>query len=737
MPIQVFFYSSLSVFLTCQTKHSHKMQRHSPHQSRHQKSMGIQHRKKLPLMDFSMKPPGRKAPITHDFFRVEPRQGGNYLYKTEVRVLYDDKNLYFGVFCKDSLGKKGVRVQDFRRDYSFNQNDGFWIQLDPQNLKRYCMSFQTTPLGTQRDLQVFDDSFFDSDWDALWDVRTQITPDGYFAEFAIPFKSLRYEKPNPEDSLSWGITFSRFARRDYEQTVFPKIPQAFSPYRMTYAAQLKGIQAPPPSINLRVQPYTLTQYDRTSREEGITDNFNVKFGGDIKWAVTPHSILDMTFFTDFAQADVDRAVNNLTRFNIFFPERRQFFLENSGIWAGADVGGIKPFFTRSIGLDGGFNANPLDIQVGLRFVDRTIKRNLGGLYVRQEASSMTGPSNFWVGRYSKNFGKQNNVGLMLTHRLDEADPSRELKEVNNTTLTIDGLVRPKDAITIQYMVSGSRDDTNDSLGTAGSIFVGYSPNNMYWGWLTKWVSPEYNSRMGFVFQNDVIQHNPGGYFIIRPKKKKWKWIRRWDPGFFINYYHNASDGEFQQADMYIFPVFLLLQNGGLIEWALFPNWQNINFNFSPLGLEIEQGDYFYLTQRVRFRSDASRKFSGSVQFQWGDYFDGKLNTLTTGVRYAPIPNIAATLDYEWNQFKSVGVDDTDQNIHLVTAGLRLAYNPRWLLSTFYQYNSFNQQGRWNIRASWQFAPLSFVYLVWNDSQFRNTAIRDQSGIAKITYLKQF
>ncbi len=678
------------------------------------------------------------APVVEDFFRIEPRQGGDYRYPTQVKILYDQNHLYFGVFCQDSLGKEGIRVQDFRRDYSSFNNDGFFIQLDPQNLKRYCMSFQATPLGTQRDLQVFDDSFYDTDWDALWDVRTSVTDEGYFAEFAIPFKSLRYDRPEPGDSLSWGITFSRMARRDFEQTVFPKIPQAFSPYRMTYAAQLKGIQAPPPALNLRIQPYVLGQYERAVDASGeISDDYDLKIGGDIKWAVNPSSVLDLTFLTDFAQAEVDRAVNNLSRFNIFFPERRQFFLENSGIWAGADVNGIKPFFTRRIGLDGGFNARPLDIQAGLRFVNRTEKRSWGGLYVRQEASATTGPSNFWVGRYLQNFGTQNNVGLMLTHRLDEAKGEEGLPAINNSTLTLDGLIRPKDEITIQYLVSGSRDNTNDSLGTAGSVFLGYSPNNMYWGWVSKWVSPKYNSRMGFVFQQDVIQHNPGGYFIIRPKQKKWQWIRRWDPGLFVNFFQNASDGAFQQAEIYLFPVFLLLQNGGLIEWALFPTWQRIDFDFRPLGLRIDQGDYFYFTQYVLFRSDASRKLSGNLQYQWGEYYDGKLNTLSAGLRYAPIPHIATTLDYEWNRFREVGNENQDLDAHLITGGLRLAYNPRWLLSIFYQYNSFDTQGRWNVRASWQFAPLSFVYLVWNDQQFRDTEVRNQSAVAKITYLKQF
>ena len=276
----------------------------------------------------------QSAPVTSDFFRVEPRQGGNYLYQTFVKVLFDDKHLYFGVFAEDSLGRKGIRVQDLRRDFTWGENDIFGIQLDPQNLKQYCVSFQTTPYGSQRDMQNFNDENTDNDWNALWRVRTTRTDSGYFAEFAIPFKSIRYEERVAGDSTKWGITFNRLARRDYEQTVFPEIPQSFSPYRMTYAAELKGLELPRPSTNIRIAPYLLYQYNRV--RDGATDliEHQPKIGGDVKVAITPRAVLDLTAYTDFAQAEVDRAVNNLERFNIFFPERRQFFLANFS-WSGA------------------------------------------------------------------------------------------------------------------------------------------------------------------------------------------------------------------------------------------------------------------------------------------------------------------------------------------------------------------------------------------------------------------
>jgi hypothetical protein len=230
------------------------------------------------------------APVISDFFRIEPRQGGPYLYETRVQIVYDDKHLYVGAFCRDSLGKKGARAQDLRRDFAWGENDIFYVQLDPQNLKRYCVSFQTTPYGNQRDKQVFDDRLNDQDWDALWRVRTTITDSGWYAEFAIPFKSLRYDKPQT-DSVSWGITLGRLARRDYENTVFPAIPQSFSAYRMTYAAQLKGLILPPPGINIRINPYGLFQTATNTNSSGQkTTQQEWKAGGEVKWAVNPSTV---------------------------------------------------------------------------------------------------------------------------------------------------------------------------------------------------------------------------------------------------------------------------------------------------------------------------------------------------------------------------------------------------------------------------------------------------------------
>jgi len=679
----------------------------------------------------------RAFPV-QDFFRTEPRQGGDIRYQTQVCFLYDEKNIYVGAFCQDSAGLKGIRVQDLRRDFSWGENDIFGVALDPQNLKQYAQAFQTTPYGNQRDFQNFNGNNFDTGWNTLWKVRTKRTSEGYTAEFAIPFKTLRYDKPEDGKPVEWGITLVRYARRDIEVSTFPAIPQAFTPYRMTYAAKLTGIEVPPPSANVRVEPYTLFQYDNIQTGGDIDTSRNGKLGGDIKWAINPRSVLDLTFNTDFAQADLDRAVNNLERFNIFFPERRQFFLENSGIWAGSSQRAIRPFFSRRIGLQGNFNAAPAPIDVGARFTQRTDKQAIAGLFVRQRATPNSAASNFGVARYLRNYGRENNVGLMVTHRLDEASSQLGLAANNNTTVTIDGQIRPKSQWDIQYMLTTSIDEGSGEVGYAGRIFAGNSSNKFYYGWSTEFIDANYLPAMGFVRQNDLISHNPGGYYIWRPKKLNW--IRRWDPGVFASFNHDASNpARFQQASLYIFPVYLWFKDNSFLEFSISPTWQNINFDFAPLGIPIAQDNYFYNRYLIRYNTDQSKKWSASTSYSFGRFYNGVRNTAFFSGRLAPIPQAALTFDYEYIDLKNVGEDRQDLVTHLLTAGARFALNPRVQLSVFYQYNSFDGQGRWNVRGSWKYQPLSFLYIVFNDSRINSELdpFQEQQFISKLTWVKQF
>ncbi|MEO1032503.1 MAG: hypothetical protein AAFX55_13920, partial [Bacteroidota bacterium] len=175
------------------------------------------------------------------------------------------------------------------------------------------------------------------------------------------------------------------------------------------------------------------------------------------------------------------------------------------------------------------------------------------------------------------------------------------------------------------------------------------------------------------------------------------------------------------------------------EASFTPTWQNINFDFSPLGIAIDQDNYQYTRYTLRYNTDQSKKLSGAFSYNFGNFYNGTRNTIRASARYAPIPQVAMNVDYEHNNINGLGLNNSNLDTDLYTANLRLALNPRVQLSTFYQYNSFDEQGRWNVRFSWEYQPLSFIYIVFNDIEIDafNPVSRSRQFISKITFLKQF
>lgn len=268
----------------------------------------------------------QQTPPIDGFTQMEPQQGEPGTYGTLVRVVYDDDALYISAVCDQP--RATVRVQNLERDFSFDDNDLFGVAIDGILDQRSALAFQVTPRGNQRDLEVIDGSEFNSDWDASWETQTRIEEDRWLVEIAIPWRTLRYR--DGADRL--GVVFGRNIRHLNEITAYPPVPRVFSIYRMAYQGELVGLRAPSPTANIQIHPYSLADYTDSGDSES-----DIEFGGEVKWAISPDTVLDITVNTDFAQAEVDRQVVNLDRFSVFFPERRQFFLEvGRNSWSPSD-----------------------------------------------------------------------------------------------------------------------------------------------------------------------------------------------------------------------------------------------------------------------------------------------------------------------------------------------------------------------------------------------------------------
>ncbi len=682
------------------------------------------------------------AKTVSNFVQVEPQQGEKANHDTEIRMLYNQSFLYIAAFCKDSAGKTQIRAPDMRRDFDFRSHDLLGISIDAFNDKRNAMTFITNPYGTQRDLLSFDDQLYDTDWDGLWRVRTHRTDEGWIAEIAIPWQTLRYPKTD-KTLQTWGINFFRTHRKSNESSGWSPFPRAFSALRMEYAGLLKDIEPPPPSPNVRVQPYLLGVSDKyNGNEVGYDQNASVKVGGEVKWAVNSNTVLDLTANTDFAQADADRQVNNVTRFSVFFPERRQFFLENASLFAAGLapeddlVGGsmrIQPFFSRKIGLDD--RGNPIPIDAGARWVSRSLKRNYGGILMRQRGNEENGAANFAVARYSNNIGKQNRIGGIMTMKNKETIATSA--GYTNWTGAVDGFFRLSQKLSLNMMAVGASSTNGTGRGLAGFAQFSYR-SNQFTGWSTNTiVTKDFNSEMGFVSRLDVISSSTGGFAIWRPTWKP-KQVRNFEPGLFTEVYFQASTGKLQEYNININPIWIALQNGGSFGAFITPIYQRIDEVFSPLGIDIQAGSYNYLRYALLMGNDPSKKFSYFINYEGGGYYDGKLNTFSARVRTSPVPHFSIALTYEDNKFREVGIEKMNESVKLVGVESRMALNPRLQLISFYQHNTSQNREIWNVRLAWEFKPLSFVYLVFNQRSYQSTE-RQQSQhlIGKISYLKQF
>lgn len=678
------------------------------------------------------------AKATTSFVQIEPQQGLAPNFETEVRVLYNRQYLYFGFICHDTAGKGAIRATDFRRDFNVRSHDHVAIAIDGFNDGRNAMAFLANAYGVQRDVLVFDDIFTDLDWDGLWKVRTTRNEKNWMVEIAIPWQTLRYRKS--KDSVQqWGFNMYRTRRLSNEIDAFSPYPRNFSLTRMMYAGVLKNLQPPPPKPNIRIQPYILGSYDRYKNFPVTTEpeKNNFRVGGDVKWAINPNTILDLTANTDFAQADADRQVNNVTRFSVFFPERRQFFLENAslfgvGVGPAFDMSGgsmrIQPFFSRRIGLDG--FGNPIPIDAGGRFVYRSAKRNAGAMIMRQRGNDITPATNFFVGRFSENFGKQNRIGGLMTVKNNSSG--------TNVVSAVDAFFRIKESHSVNTMVMHS--NTGSQNGFAGFAQYYYTNNQWKLWWTQSVVTKNFNPEMGFVSRSDVIGTTPGIFAYYRGKLLPFKnWIRAFEPGVFPEFYHQASTGKLLERQLTMNPIWINFQKGGYFGYIINPTYQLLTEPFVPLGIFIDEGKYNYLRHQFYFQTDPSRVISTGLVFETGSYFNGKLSTYNVTVSLAPVPNFFLQGSLNRNHFKEVGDPATDKKVDLYSISGRLALNPRLQLIGFYQRNSENNVSNYNIRLSWEYQPLSFIYLVFNRRGFDNTQQKRQTedhAIIKVSYLRQ-
>ena len=403
---------------------------------------------------------------------------------------------------------------------------------------------------------------------------------------------------------------------------------------------------------------------------------------------------------------------------------------------------VQPFFSRRIGLDG--SGNPVPIEVGVRGVYRSTNRNAGVIAMRQKDGG--GATNFFVGRFSENFGKQNRIGLIATAKSD-ADHA-------NYSFATDAFFRLNNTMSLQTMAMFSGSDNGNDKGFSGYYqFLHKGLKSIFW-LVQSSTSANFNPEVGFVSRNDIVETSPGFYWTYRGKKLP-KWIRASEPGVFVTTYHSVSKGYLVERQFDFNYLWLTLQNGGAfgLFWDNF--FQRIDEPLNLVGtVNLAKGNYNYNRYSIYLATDASKKVSVSSFIILGDYYNGKLNSTVFKTVLAPSPHFSTSFSFQNDAFKGVGVDKYVGNVQLYSVESRLALNPRVQLVGFYQKNNVDDRDFYNIRLSWEYQPLSYIYFVFNNrsfDQFRtlpnpggkpiltNELARQniQQTIAKVSFLKQF
>ena len=670
----------------------------------------------------------QRAAAATGFIQAEPSQGEPAAASTEVRVLFDDRHLYVGAVCADPSGGADLRVRDLRRDFDDTTDDFFGVAIDAVRDGRSATLFRVNPQGVLRDEQTVDGGLADVDVDAVWLARTARVSRGWTVEIAIPWSSLRY-RPGGD---RWNINFQRVSRRLNESSGWAPWPRVVLPSRMDYAGVLTGIVPPPPGRNLRLQPYLVGDARRGGAVSAGGATRGADAGADLKWALRPNGILDVAVRPDFGQTDVDRQVVNLTRFSVFLPERRQFFLENRGVFFTGNGSRFEPFFSRRIGLDEA--GEPIPIHAGARLTLRSAGHAFGALAVAQGTAGRR--SDVGVVRYERHISGQTRLGGLVTIRHDHDGAT-------NVVAGIDGFWRPTATSFVRGTLTQSTTTGPGGEGAGGYLWAANDANWGYVGYISELVTDGYDARTGFVVRQNYLRISPAATLDWRPSWRP-RMVRRIQPGFTVEHFLDPGTGATQEGAVSIRPFTIQFHNGGRLQYVAQPNWQRPRSIFRPVpGVEVAPGAYDYFRHAFLGQSDPSARVSARIEGGWGGYFDGRLTTWRAVLQVTPDPRIAVNVDYTANRLSAVGVTRASVTTHLLGLESRLAANPRLQLVSFLQWNTMARQVTLNARLAWEYRPLSFVTVVYNDrgavdgrGVLAPAPIPSRQILAKLTWLLQ-
>lgn len=663
------------------------------------------------------------AQVMSEFVQSAPLDGAPATERTEVRMLFDDEAIYVGAWLFDS-NPGGIIVGETRRDASPSETDAFLMILDTYLDRQNGFVFGTTPAGIEYDGQVTREGQgggggdrmqrgsgggFNLNWDGSWEVATSRDAAGWYAEFRIPFSTLRYEHG---EAQGWGVNFSRNIRRKSEESFWAPIPRQFDLYRVSMAGRIEGIDAPF-RRTVSVTPFILTSGARDYRlAGGPSTDYNGDIGGDAKIGLGPSLTLDVTVNTDFAQVEVDDEQVNLTRFSLFFPEKRPFFLENAGTFSVGSNQAVELFFSRRIGIERG---RETPILGGARLTGRVGGAVVGLMSVQSGELDITDPitgvsnpwapaNNFSVARLIRELPNRSRVGTILVSRLNTQD-----SDDYNLTYGVDGRWGIGETLLLDGYAARTTTPGMDGGQYAVNVSASHSTANWNNSVAYREVAEGFNPEVGFLPRRDYR-------FVSASTMRRFQfpdipWFYELRPH--INYReHFALDGFSETRFIHIDSHFQFA-NGAFFQLpALNFIREGLKepFEISP-GVVVPPGTYDNFEWGFAYNSNLSAPLRVEGRIDIGGFYDGfrKGGSATVSGRISD--PFVASLRVQYYDVELEGGD-----FRTAVVGLRTSYSftPRIYLQSLVQYNDQTRNVSSNVRFGWLNTAGTGLFLVYND-----------------------
>ena len=671
------------------------------------------------------------ATVLTDFVQQLPSTGRLALFRTEVRVLYDADHLYVAAVNYDPEPQKAITV-GLERDFVSTNSDVFGLVLDTFHDRRNAFLFLVNPKGAVRDEQTFNDSrTIVEAWDGIYTVKTTRQDSSWTVELAIPLKTLRFDARR--DPQTWGINFLRRVRRVNESSYWAPLERQYRLHRMSKAGTIDGLSGLKQGRNLQVKPFALASNSIGAQVPSSALGSKTALGGDVKYGVTPSLTLDMTVKTDFSQVEVDQQIVNLTRFGVLFPERREFFIENSGSFTfgdvvernyrmGAALSDFTLFNSRQVGLTA--DGLPLPIAGGGRLTGRVAGFEVGLLDMQTQRARATPAENFAVARVRRNIGNSD-IGVLVSNR--EATDSTTFAR----SFGIDANIRPIGNLIINSYLAATNAHTATSDGGAGRVSVAYRGKLWNSSTMYKRVSPNFDPGMGFVRRRGFQQVYATTGVHARPKLRR---IQELNPYIEADYYADY-DGR-AQSHQVTAGLDVFFQPDAELKLEVNDWFDRLDTPFTPFaGRTIPAGSYAYRNAQATYTTTQRFPVYGNVGLNVGDYYDGTRFAYNGGATWRPRYNVSVEGTFQHN---NVSLKSGAFIADLAGVRLKYALSTTFFGSTFVQYNTQSKSFVSNARVAWRYAPLSDVFLVYTERQNTDTHVRNERSVAlKVTRMVAF